>query len=102
MLITRGASSLLLLFLLSLLLLGAGRTRSDQPINPAVGVSDLAQPGEQVKKGQVIATVHAAAEPPAEAMKWLREAFVFSDTPVNAPPRILERLRGSDSEEYVP
>ncbi|MBP7275364.1 MAG: thymidine phosphorylase [Kiritimatiellae bacterium] len=86
----------------AVLLLGAGRTRSDQPINPAVGVSDLAQPGEQVKKGQVIATVHAAAEPPAEAMKWLREAFVFSDTPVNAPPRILERLRGSDSEEYVP
>lgn len=76
----------------AVLLLGAGRTRSDQPIDPAVGVADLAQPGERVQKGQVIATVHASGEPSAEAMKWLREAFVFSDTPVAAPPRILERV----------
>ena len=83
----------------AVLLLGAGRTRSDQPIDPAVGVSDLAQPGEQVRKGQVIATLHAAIPPPGEAMKWLREAFVFSDSPVSAPPRILQRLDGRPGSE---
>lgn len=76
------------------LLLGAGRTKSDDRIDPAVGVSDLVQVGEKVAKGQVVAVIHAANDFFPEAKKLLREAFVFSDTPVSAPPVVLETLGG--------
>jgi pyrimidine-nucleoside phosphorylase len=73
------------------LLLGAGRTRADQAIDPAVGIADLAQPGDRVERGSILAVVHAADEPSGEVRRLLREAFVFSATEVSPPPRIRER-----------
>ncbi len=75
------------------LLLGAGRRKTDDRVDPAVGVSGLAKAGERVEKGQLLATVHANGEGPLEeAVRLLREAFVLSDGPVDPPPLVAERI----------
>ena len=61
---------------LAALRLGAGRARTEDRIDPAVGVSGLVKVGEMVAKGDVLAVVHAngeAASGEAEAM--LRKAI---------------------------
>lgn len=40
------------------LLLGAGRSRKDEEIDPAVGLEVLAKPGEKVDEGQTLAIIH--------------------------------------------
>jgi pyrimidine-nucleoside phosphorylase len=75
------------------LALGAGRTKTDDRVDPAVGVSGLVKIGESVVKGQILATVHSNDEGRRdEALALLREAFVLSATPVAPPPTVLERI----------
>jgi thymidine phosphorylase len=75
--------------------LGAGRERKGDPIDLAVGVQLEAKVGDQVRRGQPVAVLHAnAAAPLAEARELLREAMAISETPVAAPPLILDRLSG--------
>ncbi|MBU4459911.1 MAG: thymidine phosphorylase, partial [Verrucomicrobia bacterium] len=73
--------------------LGAGRTRTEDAVDPAVGVSGLAKIGERVEKGRILAILHANDETRlAEAKRLMSGAFVFSDQPVDPPALILERL----------
>jgi pyrimidine-nucleoside phosphorylase len=73
--------------------LGAGRVRTEDRIDPAVGVSGLAKVGERVEKGRILAVVHANDESRlAEAKRLLSGAFIFSDRPVDPPALILERI----------
>jgi pyrimidine-nucleoside phosphorylase len=75
------------------LVLGAGRAKTDDRVDPAVGLSGLVKIGESVVKGQILATVHSNDEGRRdEALALLREAFVLSATPVAAPPTVLERI----------
>jgi pyrimidine-nucleoside phosphorylase len=75
------------------LVLGAGRAKTDDRVDPAVGLSGLVKIGESVVKGQILATVHSNDEGRRdEALALLREAFVLSATPVAAPSTVLERL----------
>jgi thymidine phosphorylase len=39
--------------------LGGGRTRVDDPVDPAVGFYITARPGDRVERGEPLATVHA-------------------------------------------
>lgn len=41
--------------------LGAGRTRSDQAVDPAVGIMLVKKPGDRVAQGDTLATVHVHA-----------------------------------------
>jgi pyrimidine-nucleoside phosphorylase len=65
--------------------MGAGRTRTDDVVDPAVGIKLAVAPGEQVQKGQPLAILHvhevAAAEPHAVR---LRRAIVVDP----AAPRV--------------
>ena len=73
--------------------LGAGRTRTEDRVDPAVGVSGLAKVGERVEKGRILAVVHANDEGRlAEAKRLLSGAFIFSDRPVEPLALILERI----------
>ncbi len=56
--------------------LGAGRTRADQPVDPAVGIQLDAKPGTKVKKGDRIATlfVHAGQDT-KDAVRRVESAF---------------------------
>ncbi len=59
------------------LALGAGRSRADEAINPAVGFDQLVKVGEEVKAGDVVVRIHAASESGAsEAEHRFRGGFL--------------------------
>lgn len=47
--------------------LGAGRQRTTDPVDPAVGVSDLKKCGNSVSVGEPLLTIHAASQTAADA-----------------------------------
>jgi thymidine phosphorylase len=81
---------------LAVVALGGGRTRETDPVDHAVGLTEVAAPGEHVGPGErPLAVVHAtdpdAAERCADA---LRDAFVVGEAAKEeAPPTVLEALR---------
>ncbi|MFM7751459.1 MAG: thymidine phosphorylase, partial [Opitutaceae bacterium] len=73
--------------------LGAGRTRAEDVIDPAVGIAGLAKVGEHVAAGQPLAEIHAN-DPAAlaDARALLAGAFTLADSPVSPPPLIAELI----------
>jgi len=66
--------------------LGGGRARTDDTVDPAVGIVVPAKPGDRVTAGQVLATVHARdAESAARALAALGEAIFIADTGTLTP-----------------
>jgi pyrimidine-nucleoside phosphorylase len=73
--------------------LGAGRRTLDAPVDPAVGFHITVKPGDDVVKGQPIATVHARAGAAAEAIgRRLLDAVVIGSEPVAPLPLIARRM----------
>jgi thymidine phosphorylase len=77
--------------------LGGGRARETDEIDHAVGLTDVAAPGERVGPGErPLAVVHAADHDAAErAAAALRTACVVGDGAgaADPPPPVLEVLR---------
>lgn len=72
--------------------LGAGRRRSEDTVDPRVGVAEIVKVGARVSKGDVLAVIHAADDARAdEARRMLAGAFTFVDEPPAPPPLIRER-----------
>jgi len=80
---------------LEVVALGGGRAREDDPVDHAVGLTEVAAPGERVAPGErPLALVHAADEAAAaRAAESLRAAYTLGDAPPEAPPPVLEVLR---------
>jgi thymidine phosphorylase len=80
---------------LAVVALGGGRTRETDPVDHAVGLTDVAAPGERVAPGErPLALVHARDSDAAERCAGaLRDAFVLGEAPEEAPPPVLEVLR---------
>jgi len=77
----------------AVILLGGGRQRTDDRVDPAVGVADLVKVGAPVARGQTLAVIHAADETRLAAAKaMLADAFVFSAEPPAPEPLIAERI----------
>ncbi len=75
------------------LALGAGRTQVDDPIDHAVGVSNLVKIGEQVEEGRPLMVVHANSERRLEAaLKELGEAVTIVPGAVTPPNLIGETI----------
>lgn len=73
--------------------LGGGRIVESDRINPGVGLSDLARLGDQVRRGQSIAVVHATRPADADrAAAAVRAAITLSDSKPKVPDLILERV----------
>ncbi|SFL34383.1 thymidine phosphorylase [Methylorubrum salsuginis] len=73
--------------------LGGGRTRPQDDIDPRVGFSDLARPGDWLGVGDPLGIVHAADEAAAErAAAALRAAYRIGATAPAARQAILERV----------
>ncbi len=79
---------------LAVVALGGGRARETDPVDHAVGLTEVAAPGEEVAPGgRPLALVQAADSDAAErAADSLRAAYVLGDPPA-APAPVLELLR---------
>ena len=80
---------------LAVVALGGGRTRETDPVDHAVGLTEVAAPGEEVARGgRPLALVHAAGEEAAAtAAASLRAAYTLGDPPAAPPPPVIELLR---------
>jgi pyrimidine-nucleoside phosphorylase len=75
------------------LILGAGRKKTDDVVDFAVGVSDLLKVGEKVAKGQPIAVIHANDEAQLrEARQMIDAAFTISDDATPPPPLVTDMI----------
>ena len=80
---------------LAVVALGGGRAREDDPVDHAVGLTEVVAPGERVGPGErPLALVHAADESAAaRAAESLRAAYTVGDARPKTPPPVLEVLR---------
>lgn len=75
------------------MILGAGRTKTEDPIDAAVGVSGIVKIGDRVEQGQPLATIHANAETKwQEASSLIEKAFEISEVARPSPPLITETI----------
>jgi pyrimidine-nucleoside phosphorylase len=76
---------------LAALRLGAGRAKTTDAIDPAVGVASLVKIGERVERGSTLGVIHANDSGAlAEARSMLTPAFVIRAEPAAAPELIGE------------
>ncbi len=75
--------------------LGAGRTRKEDPVDLGVGIVLSAKIGDRVEQGQTLFTVHAKSEADAaDAAERLLAAYAWADAAVPPPPLVYDVLRG--------
>jgi thymidine phosphorylase len=73
--------------------LGGGRTRPQDPIDHAVGLTELAALGETVDASRPLAIVHARSEEAADAAaRAVRAAYSIGEGKAAPGPSILERI----------
>ncbi|MCZ7591345.1 MAG: thymidine phosphorylase [Kiritimatiellae bacterium] len=75
--------------------LGAGRVRTDQAVDFAVGVSGIRHVGDKVNKGDPLLVIHANDKKRlADAQALLKQAYKISKSKPKQPPLIFERING--------
>jgi thymidine phosphorylase len=81
---------------LAVVALGGGRRRAEDAVDPAVGLADVAGPGDAVGRDRPLAVVHARSPAAAErAAAAVREAVaVVEASPRPALPPVLQRIAG--------
>jgi pyrimidine-nucleoside phosphorylase len=82
--------------------IGAGRLAKTDRIDPGAGVVIERQVGEEVRRGDRLATIHARSATIAEgANARLRGAWKISAEPVTKPPHILSRVTAREGDGEV-
>ena len=79
---------------LAVVALGGGRRHEAEDVDHAVGLSEIAAPGERVGPAErPLALVHARTDEEADAaIAALRAAYTVGDAAPASPPVVLERL----------
>lgn len=78
---------------LAVIALGGGRTRPQDTIDPSVGFTGLARPGDRLEKGDPLGFVHAADASAAErAAAALRTAYRIGPDEAAIREAVMERL----------
>lgn len=78
--------------------LGGGRSKTDDVIDSAVGFRIPAKPGDRVRRGDVLAEIHARSEPDADrAARALDQAIRFGER-ADPRPLISDRVSSSGTE----
>ena len=73
--------------------LGGGRRRASDSVDPAVGLTELAGVGTELRAGEPLALVHARDEAAAaEAAKRLTGAYRIGDAAPERGPPVIERI----------
>ena len=80
--------------------LGGGRLRSDQEIDPAVGLSEIVELGSAVKAGQPLMRIHARSEADAAtAAQRLSDALrIEGGGAPTLPPLVWQRIGAGDEK----
>ncbi len=73
----------------AVLLLGAGRGKKGDEVDPGAGVEVLVKVGDEVEEGQPVARLYGERNA-RKAGEMVLEALKISDTPTERPPVILE------------
>ncbi|MBI1944319.1 MAG: thymidine phosphorylase [Deltaproteobacteria bacterium] len=76
------------------MLLGGGRQRASDAVDPRVGLAVHRRIGDRVEAGEPLVTLHVADAGVDAAAARARDAFVIGDGPVPAPALFLERIAG--------
>lgn len=79
---------------LASMLLGGGRARADESVDPRVGVEVHARIGDRVEEGQTLFVLHVAERGVEEAQRKLADAVRLEDGPKEAPALFGERIVG--------
>jgi len=73
--------------------LGAGRAKAEDEVDPKVGLRVFRKTGDRVGKGEALVEIRANdATRLEEARKWLQEAYRFGETPPPPRPLVMEVL----------
>ena len=72
------------------MLLGAGRTRKEDAIDPVVGIIVKTKVGSKIKKGDQLAIIHSNYLNEEEVIKIVSESFIISDEFVKEQDIILD------------
>lgn len=76
--------------------MGAGRTRADQAVDPAVGIEVPKKPGDRVEKGEVVAKLFVRTKSAGEALvDRVAGAFTYGDEAPKAKPLVIDRVVAS-------
>jgi len=79
--------------------LGGGRNNMEDKVDPSVGFVITAKPGDRVKKGQLLATIHARSEEDLKKGKAvLEQAIVISDSAPAPLPLVSHRITAGGIE----
>jgi pyrimidine-nucleoside phosphorylase len=74
--------------------MGAGRTRADQVVHPAVGIVIKAHVGEKVQKGEALAELHLREDADLDAFSArARNAWSIDERRARSRPLVLDRIR---------
>ncbi len=71
--------------------MGAGRTRADDAVDPAVGIEVLAKPGAKVEQGQPLAKLYARRKS-EDAEARVKSAFTIGQARPSVRPLVIERV----------
>lgn len=82
-------------------MLGAGRTRKEDPINFAAGIVLNKKAGDAVQQGEALATLYADDESLfAAAEQTFLAAYSFGDEAPVLPPLVMARVTESEVERF--
>ncbi len=71
--------------------MGAGRARAEDTVDPAVGISVLAKPGDRVERGQPLAALHVRKRD-ASVEERVRAAYAIGDEAPAPRPLFIARI----------
>jgi thymidine phosphorylase len=73
--------------------MGAGRTRADQKVDPAVGIELAVARGDRVERGGLLATLYVRHAADADAVRArVRAAFTVGDRAEAVPALVMGRI----------
>jgi pyrimidine-nucleoside phosphorylase len=79
----------------ALAMLGGGREKKEDAIDPGVGLEFQKRIGDAVKKGETLATIHYNAEAKlAEAKSMIAESYLIAPEPPRNKPQLIRRIIG--------
>lgn len=81
-------------------ILGGGRERKEDSVDPAVGIVLHKKVGDRVSAGEPLATIHYNAETKAvRARQLLEESFQIADAPADKKRPLIHRVIGKPGEK---